>query len=200
MTTHFHGCNNLVTITTFIFFLVGSPAVAGRDNPLVEIMSSGEELVQMAGYGEEKLSSVLVSGALVAVSCHTIEKTSKSNWVRGTTDEFGDFLMDLPSHLHAIPNLDKRCLVKVLRLPNNPLCHPGFSRKQLTRLKLSSVGNGIRTYTTRSLHLTPKPPQGCTHTVIEKDKGAPLKTYGNRKIGKWPQLIWMVLQSLHLSG
>lgn len=25
----------------------------------------------------------------------------------GVTDEFGDFMIDLPSHLHAIPNLER---------------------------------------------------------------------------------------------
>ncbi|KAL7244464.1 hypothetical protein ACSBR1_016667 [Camellia fascicularis] len=180
--TRFLGCNNnLVIIMSsilffFFFFFIGAPAaVAGVENPLVEL-SGRDELVRIAGYGEEKLSTVLVSGtvlceacfdekartdprpvsgALVAVSCYTSEKTTKSNWVDSKTDEFGDFLIDLPSHLHAIPNLNKRCLVKVLQLPKNSLCHPNFTGKH-TGLKLSSVGNGIRTYTAENLNLTPK--------------------------------------------
>ncbi|KAG5516252.1 hypothetical protein RHGRI_037073 [Rhododendron griersonianum] len=196
MLSHFHGCNNLVTmimtfIPIFFFFLFGSSpaAAAGREiNPLVEI-SSREDLMQMAGYGEERLSTVLisgtvfchetcqgekaridphpVSGALVAVSCHTSGKTSKSNWVEVSTDEFGDFLIDLPSHLHAIPNLGKRCVVKVLRLPKHSLCHPAFTGNQ-TVLKLSSSGNGIRTYTAESLNLSPKPSEGCTKETPKK--------------------------------
>jgi len=197
MHSHFHGCNNLVTmIMTFaliLFFFFGSPAaVAGREiNPLVEI-SSREDLAQMAGYGEEKLSTVLisgtvfchetchpekartdprpVSGALVAVSCHTNEKTSKSNWVEVTTDEIGDFLIDLPSHLHAIPNLDKRCSVKVLWLPEDSRCHPAFTGMQ-AGLKLSSVENNIRTYTAQGIRLTPKPSQGCRNKADSEEKG-----------------------------
>ena len=30
------------------------------------------------------------------------------------TDEFGGFIVDLPSRLHAIPNLEKICRVKIL--------------------------------------------------------------------------------------
>ncbi|KAL6990620.1 hypothetical protein U1Q18_008736 [Sarracenia purpurea var. burkii] len=201
--SHFRGCNNLVTIMTsvlnfisfffffFFFFLVGDPVVAGPDNYLVERFSR-EELVQIAGYGEEKLSTVLisgtllcqscydeeaqthshpVSGALVSVSCNTRRKSSKSNWVEGTTDDFGDFIVDLPSHLHGITNLDRRCLVKVLRLPKNSLCHPTFTGKQ-KGLKLSSVGNGIRTYTAEILYLTPKTLllQRCTNRVDHSEE------------------------------
>ena len=37
-------------------------------NPLVEF-SSREELAEMAGYGEEKLSTVLVSGTVLCEAC-----------------------------------------------------------------------------------------------------------------------------------
>ncbi|KAF8414261.1 hypothetical protein HHK36_002261 [Tetracentron sinense] len=148
----------------FLFFL--KPSTAGRENPLFEL-STREDLMQMAGYGEEKLSSVLVtatvlceacldgeselrarpiSGALVAVTCKTGGKCKRSNWVEGTTDEYGDLIIDLPSHIHATPNLDKACVVKVLRLPKNTLCGRVFGGKP-KGIKLSSFGNGIRTYT-----------------------------------------------------
>ncbi|XP_057470678.1 uncharacterized protein LOC130759553 [Actinidia eriantha] len=201
MVSHFLGCNNLVSLMflmfmSFLMFLA-TPAMAGRQiNPLVEF-SSREELAEMAGYGEEKLSTVLISGtvlcetcsdengqtnpqtmsgALVAVSCHTNQKTSKSNWVESTTDEFGDFLIDLPSHLHAIPNLGKRCLVKILRLPKNSPCHPAFTGKQ-TGLKLSSTANGIRTYTAENLYLTRKTSPQCVFAGNEEGKSALVKAY-----------------------
>ncbi|GFZ10636.1 pollen Ole e 1 allergen and extensin family protein [Actinidia rufa] len=253
MVSHFLGCNNLVRLMFLMFmsflFLQATPAMAGRQiNPLVEF-SSREELAEMAGYGEEKLSTVLVSGtvlceacsdengqtnpqtmsvlwgggedskssvdtgvagkrmkvavgrlsdlrdknrrktgrscfgtalqwssALVAVSCHTNQKTSKSNWVESTTDEFGDFLIDLPSHLHAIPNLDKRCLVKISRLPKNSPCHPAFTGKQ-TGLKLSSAANGIRTYTAENLYLTRKTSPKCMFAGNGEGKSALVKAY-----------------------
>ncbi|KAK3039807.1 hypothetical protein RJ639_027120 [Escallonia herrerae] len=186
MMNHFRGCNNLVITMSliflfFCFFFLGTPVIAaGRENPLVEL-SSAEDLTEVAGYGEEKLSTVLVSGTIlceacldekarlpprpvsgaqVAVSCHTGGRKRKSKIVRGSTDEFGDFLIDLPSHLHAIPNLEKLCLLKVLQLPKNSLCRPAFTVKH-KRIKLSSVGNGIRTYTAQRIHLTPKPSAPC---------------------------------------
>ncbi|XP_052180914.1 uncharacterized protein LOC127794068 [Diospyros lotus] len=202
MTSHFRGYGNLMKIMFIIFFLLlGNPAVAGRENPSVELFTR-DELVKMAGYGEEKLSTVLisgsvlcrptscsddrpptnpqaVSGALVAISCHTSGKTSKSNWVESTTDEFGDFLIDLPSHLHAIPSLDKRCLVKLLRLPKNSSCSPpaAFTGTH-AGLKLSSVGNGVRTYTAESLYLT-KPSRRCANAENTEGKGALLETFLN---------------------
>ncbi|XP_059624833.1 uncharacterized protein LOC132268112 [Cornus florida] len=189
MMSHFCGCNKFMMIIMFLMFIfsffLGTPVVAGREiNPLVEL-SSREDLVQMAGYGEDRLSTVLVSGTLlcedclddqktplhprpvsgasVAVSCLVCRKTKKSILIRGTTDEYGDFLIDLPSHLHAIPNLEKICLVRVLQLPKDSLCRPdpAFTGKHKA-IKLSSVGNGIRTYTAQRIHLTQKPSEACT--------------------------------------
>ncbi|XAR65761.1 hypothetical protein NMG60_11009981 [Bertholletia excelsa] len=200
--SYFRGsCNNILMSFLFLsaFFLVlGAPAaMAARENPLVDF-SSRDELVKMAGYGEEKLSTVLisgtlvcsscshdnkaqtdpgtVSGALVAVSCQGSGKITKPSWVEGSTDEFGDFLVDLPSHLHAIPNLDKRCVVKVLRMPRNSLCYPSFTGKQ-TGLRLSSLQNGIRIYSAETIYLTPKPLRECTNRVDIREGGASVKAY-----------------------
>ncbi|KAI4296049.1 hypothetical protein L6164_036039 [Bauhinia variegata] len=155
-----HGCHTLVLL--FLCFVGGSPA-AGEDNSLF-MLTSREEMVQMAGYGEERLSTVLVtgsvqcdaalhahswpiSGALVAVNCHShaSKRKDKSVVARGVTDEFGDFIIDLPSHLHAIPDLEKICSVKVRRIPKGSMCRP-TSVKRHKGLILSSFGNGIRTY------------------------------------------------------
>ncbi|KAF4368800.1 hypothetical protein CsatB_012552 [Cannabis sativa] len=144
---------------------------------------NGEELSSIAGYGEEKLSTVLVtgsvlcetclhaahlhawpvSGALVGVTCHINGQKGKSSWIKGVTDEYGDFTIDLPSHLHAIPHLDRKCSVKILRIPKNSLCKPAYVKRHKS-LSLSSVGNGIRTYdagTVRFQHLTSTTKQGC---------------------------------------
>lgn len=122
--------------------------------------------MKLAGYGEDKLSTVIVmgtllcqlelrdsqtiAGALVGVKCMVGSKNRKMNWAHGTTDEDGSFLIDVPSHLHAIPDLDKVCLVRVLRLPKNSLCRPTARNKGI---RLSSIGNGIRRYTAGNLRL-----------------------------------------------
>ena len=55
---------------SFLFLLVlATPAMARRQiNPLVEL-PSGEKLAEMAGYGEEKLSTVMVSGTVLCEAC-----------------------------------------------------------------------------------------------------------------------------------
>ncbi|GAV59843.1 Pollen_Ole_e_I domain-containing protein [Cephalotus follicularis] len=179
--SYFQGCHNLVMLIFFIVIIRTSMADVG--NPLSFELSSREELVQLAGYGEEKLSTVLVSGtllceaclhghphlqawpisgALVGVHCHARGRR-KSSCLQGVTDEYGDFLIDLPSHLHAIPNLDKTCSVTVLRLPHNSQCRSAYVKKR-KGLRLSSFGNGIRTYTAGRLrlhHSTSKPSHAC---------------------------------------
>lgn len=99
------------------------------------------------------------AGASVAVFCGTSGKSRKS-WARGTTDEYGDFLIDLPSCLHAIPNLEKVCLVKVLHLPKNSDCRPAFTGKQ-KGIKLLSIEDGSRAYTANTINLTTKPSKTC---------------------------------------
>ncbi|KAJ6870054.1 hypothetical protein NC652_035839 [Populus alba x Populus x berolinensis] len=188
--SYFSGCNNLTMITNFIstifiiFTITFQASMAKAENPLQEF-SNREELVQLAGYGEEKLSTVLVtgtilceaclnggaqlhawpvSGALVYVECHTGGKWSKTSSSQAMTDEYGDFLIDLPSHLHGIPNLERTCSVKVPRLPQNSVCRPAHARKQKA-LELSSVVNGIRNYSAgeiKFLQVTSKPLQACT--------------------------------------
>ncbi|KAJ0081714.1 hypothetical protein Patl1_09593 [Pistacia atlantica] len=185
--SYFLGCCGSRFLIVFSLFclLQASTAEEGNVNGnLLYQLSTREELVQMAGYGEEKLSTVLVtgtvlceaclhgedqlrswpiSGALVTVYCHNSHRRTISK-SQAVTDEYGDFMIDLPSHLHAIPHLEKSCSVKVLRLPRNSLCRPTYINRH-RGLVLSSVGNGIRTYATgrmRFLHSTSKPLRGCT--------------------------------------
>lgn len=99
----------------------------------------------------------------MAVNCQKDGKKSRSGLAVGVTDEFGDFIIDLPSHLHAIPNLEKTCSIKVLRIPKSSPCRPASVRKQ-KGIRLSSVGNSIRTYSAgriRFLHLTSRPLEAC---------------------------------------
>ncbi|KAL5575823.1 hypothetical protein UlMin_017522 [Ulmus minor] len=174
-----------------ILFFLGASKANELENPIFG-SSSRDEMVQIAGYGEERLSTVLItgsvhceaclhedqlhawpiSGAMVAVNCHLNGKKRKSSLVRGFTDEYGDFTIDLPSELHATPKLDKICAVKVLHIPKNSACRPTHVRRH-KELKLSSVGNGIRTYDAGSFrfqHLTSTPKQACARKGIKNAK------------------------------
>ncbi|GAU14728.1 hypothetical protein TSUD_203770 [Trifolium subterraneum] len=147
--------------------VLGFPTPGVEDYHNLFGSSSREEVVEIAGYGEKKLSTVLITGslhceadnhhpdawpipgALVAVNCesHASERKGKSMVAKGVTDEFGDFMVDLPSYLHAIPNLEKICRVKVRRIPKGLRCRPARHIKKHNGLfKLSTIGNGIRTY------------------------------------------------------
>ncbi|XP_043691915.1 uncharacterized protein LOC122642481 [Telopea speciosissima] len=147
-----------------------SAARPEKENRLVEL--SREEFVEMAGYGEDKLSSVLVTGAVlceasvdgdsepharpvsgakVAVVCNSVRQNMKPDSI-ALTDKYGDFIIDLPSHLHAIPNLEKACTLRVLDLPKSSPCNRVFVRKP-KGIRLASLGNGIRTYTTETITL-----------------------------------------------
>ncbi|KAK4259155.1 hypothetical protein QN277_005515 [Acacia crassicarpa] len=189
-TTSFCGSHTLMILLLLcfvLFFLIQSP-VTGEDvvdGDFSELLSR-EEMVQMAGYGEEKLSTVLVTGsvhceahnfhgkadhqlhawpipgALVAVNCHShgSERREKSTVAQGVTDEYGEFMIDLPSYLHAIPNLEKICRVRVHQIPKNSKCQPDNVNKRLKKLILSTFGNGIRTYSAGNLrfqHSNSKP-------------------------------------------
>lgn len=93
----------------------------------------------------------MVEGARIGVGCRTNEEsTRKTNWTCGTTDEFGEFMVDLPSHLHAAPWLEESCMVRVLLMPKECLCrsNPGMVFRDL---KLSSGGNNIRVYSAGTL-------------------------------------------------
>ncbi|KAJ9566313.1 hypothetical protein OSB04_002279 [Centaurea solstitialis] len=170
-----------------IFFLLLG---AMGEKPLVEVLYTRDELTNLAGYGEQKLSTVVVAGTLlcdsfsgsslihshpipgasVVVACRANKKTSK---IGGKTDEYGDFLIDLPSHLHAIPNMEKRCIVRVVEVPKKSGCHHHHHRalikhKAAAGIKLLSSGNGIRTYTTHAngIHFTHKQQHSHPFTKI----------------------------------
>ncbi|VFQ97810.1 unnamed protein product [Cuscuta campestris] len=181
----------LAFATMIVLAILEIPAAA---NPLLFEHSSGrEELAAIGGYGEEKLSTVIiygtvlchpcgggrhphllrlkphpVSGAWVVVSCKTDEKEKKllgrRRWggieEEKKTDENGEFLIDLPSHLHAIPDMEKACTVSVVRLPNDSACNNHPTTFTNTRpaaaaaIKLTSNKEGTRSYTTHNITLS----------------------------------------------
>ncbi|KAG4143840.1 hypothetical protein ERO13_D06G217400v2 [Gossypium hirsutum] len=197
-----------MTIVFFFLFLQQTPlmAVAAKleedhfiikNKPTLYDFSSRDEMVHLAGYGEEKLSTVLVtgtvlceachqrrrrdpqpqlrswpiSGALVSVKCETPSKT-KSGTTPATTDEYGDFMIDLPSHLHGVADLQKICTVKVIGIPKESMCRPAFVKKH-EHLRLSSVRNGIRTYTAgriRFQDIMSKPSKSCITRATNTNK------------------------------
>ncbi|RZR91089.1 hypothetical protein BHM03_00019176 [Ensete ventricosum] len=130
------------------------------------------ELVRVTGYGDERLSIVLVTGtvlcietvkftdinlavsegAKVAVACKT-EGRRKLSWAYGLTDDDGEFIVDLPSHLHANPKLEEDCIVRVLRVPKKGSFCDLVAGVRSNHITLSSVGESIRVYTAGTLIL-----------------------------------------------
>ncbi|KAJ4957033.1 hypothetical protein NE237_013816 [Protea cynaroides] len=175
--SRYHGCISIsINLVVFLIMNIGmrTSSTAAQEQPLMEL-SSHKDLVDMAGYGEERLSSVIVagtllcdaclhgksesgsfpiSGAKVAITCKKGRKMRKSICAQGRTDEYGDFIIDLPSNLHAIPRLEKVCFVKVVALPKNSPCRRVLHVKS-KGIRLSSVGNGIRTYTPGKMRFQP---------------------------------------------
>jgi hypothetical protein len=69
-----------------------------------------------------------------------------------TTDEYGNFTIDLPPQLHATPDLEKACTVKVLQLPADS-CRLRHRTGDTYGLRLSSVEDGVRAYTAGVIRL-----------------------------------------------
>ncbi|RLN38977.1 uncharacterized protein C2845_PM01G46180 [Panicum miliaceum] len=141
----------------------------------MELYFSPAELARIAGYGEEPVSLVLVSGqvacelclrpgsdllafelpgAKVALLCKTDGPNDQvADSAFATTDAFGNFTIDLPSQLHATANLERACTVKVLQLPADSSCRLRHCPSTTYGLRLSSEEDGIRAYTTGVIRL-----------------------------------------------
>ncbi|CAO2842398.1 unnamed protein product [Amaranthus hypochondriacus] len=159
-------------------------------------ISNRDEIVQVAGYGEEKLSTVLItgtvfcnkaclaskqllqvspkpiSGALVGAKCRTDKRDKSPSWTKAVTDKYGEFIIDLPSHLHSIQNLEKMCSVTILELPIDSPCHDSVYVGIYRDMELASFGNGIRTYTTgrmEILHTMSGTSQACIKEQEEQE-------------------------------
>ncbi|KAL7088492.1 hypothetical protein ACP275_13G129800 [Erythranthe tilingii] len=168
----------ILFVFIFVVFLqIKETAAVGKLDFLGEL-SGREELVKWAGYGEEKLSTVViggkllchagavakdktsiqpypVSGAVMGVVCGGKGKKKGLIWAgRGSTDSSGEFQIDVPSRLHAIPNLQNICHVRVLLLPSSSPCRQSCTRNHSKKtIKLDSVDEGVRSYTTHNIHL-----------------------------------------------
>lgn len=180
-----------------LFAAVAAAKAAGAPSTSMEAYFSAEELVRIAGYGEEPVSTVLVSGQILCVLClrpgsdlltfqlpgSKVAVTCKSegpntstmaaNSAFATTDESGNFTIELPSRLHATPNLEDACSVTVLTLPPDSACHAGHSPGSPYRLQpSSSEEDGVRTYTTGSIWLqhNDTPSEECVQEESRSDQ------------------------------
>lgn len=131
---------------------------------------SRTEMVEMAGYGEQKLSSVIIKGSLlcdtspphlhsiaipgatVAIKCHTGYKR-RSKWIKAITGDLGEFEIDLPSQFHAVPDLENTCVVKPIHVPELYRCYHNSSNNTHKRIKYFSSTNSIRVYTSGKIRL-----------------------------------------------
>ena len=108
---------------------------------------------------------VFVIGALVGAKCRTDKRDKSPSWTKAVTEKYGEFIIDLPSHLHSIQNLEKMCSVTILELPIDSPCHDSVYVGIYRDMELASFGNGIRTYTTgrmELLHTMSGTSQACT--------------------------------------
>ncbi|KAG2302116.1 hypothetical protein Bca52824_030767 [Brassica carinata] len=140
------------------FFLFDLAFAAGK-------IWSRTDMVEMAGYGEQKLSSVIITGSLlcdtsrsiaipgatVAIKCQTGYKR-RSKWIKAVTNDLGEFEIDLPSQLHAVPDLENTCVVKPIHVPELYRCHLNSTNTH-KRIKLVSSTNGFRVYTSGKIRL-----------------------------------------------
>lgn len=159
------------TSPLLLTILLLGTAVAAAGRPM-ELYFSPAELARVAGYGEELVSSVSVNGQVacelclrpgsdlltfelpgskVAVTCATEGPNTIANSAFATTDEYGNFTIELPSRLHATPSLENACSVKVLELPPDSACRVSGSRSY--GLLLTSSEDGRRVYTTGVIRL-----------------------------------------------
>ncbi|KAK6265124.1 hypothetical protein SCA6_020558 [Theobroma cacao] len=67
MVSYFCDCKTLGVVVMLL--LIQSSMAESDEHPLLYESSSREEMMQMAGYGEEKLSTVLVTGTVLCEAC-----------------------------------------------------------------------------------------------------------------------------------
>ncbi|CAN7079240.1 unnamed protein product [Brassica oleracea var. botrytis] len=89
--------------------------------------------------------------ATVAIKCHTGYKR-RSKWIKAVTDDLGEFEIDLPSQLHAIPDMENTCVVKPVHVPKLYRCNHRSTNTH-KRIKLVSSTNGFRVYTSGKIKL-----------------------------------------------
>lgn len=80
--SNFCGSHNLVMFTIcFMIFTITATSMATdiEEDPLYEL-NSQEEMVHLAGYGEEKLSTVLVTGSVQCQACLHGHEAQLTEW------------------------------------------------------------------------------------------------------------------------
>lgn len=132
---------------------------------LTKSIKGRAESIGFAGYGEEKLSSVVVvgnvvcdtclkhqfsqesshviAGVLLALDCSINRKTTATVNV-GESDEYGDFTVEVPSFFHLDERVMNRCSLRLLSSPEDSCNTPSTTAP--SKLVLLSNSNGIRTY------------------------------------------------------
>ncbi|KAK3139836.1 hypothetical protein QOZ80_5AG0391320 [Eleusine coracana subsp. coracana] len=118
----------------------------------MELYFSPAELARIAGYGEELVSSVTVSGQ---VTCELCIRPGADLLAFELPGAKVAVICESAGHnqLHATPNLEKACTVKVLQLPIDSSCRFLHRHRSTYGLRLSSQEDGIRTYTTGVIRL-----------------------------------------------
>ncbi|KAE8655727.1 hypothetical protein F3Y22_tig00117021pilonHSYRG00286 [Hibiscus syriacus] len=117
-------------------FLEQSSLMATDDivirKPKSHELSSRDELVHMAtsfmAHFRFHFCHFISIWAMVIVKCETPCKTL-SYTTQATTDEYGDCIFDLPSHLHGVINLEKVCSVKTIQIPKKSMCRTAPVKK-----------------------------------------------------------------------
>jgi hypothetical protein len=154
---------------------------------LIKSIKGRAESIEFAGYGEEKLSKVVVvgnvfcntclkhqfsqenshviTGALVALECSINRKTTASVTV-AESDEYGDFSVDVPSAFHPEERMN-RCSVRLLNSPEGSCNAPSTTAP--SKVALIANSNGVRTYTAGSLSYQPQDiPRFCYMETVRK--------------------------------
>lgn len=108
----------------------------------------------------------------MVVTCTIEGPNTAANSAYATTNEYGNFTIELPSRLHATPSLENACSVKVLELPPDSACRVGGGRGSSHGLRLSSSDGSVRTYTTGVIRLQHDgtPSDKCLHEEDTSDR------------------------------
>ncbi|KAL5715608.1 hypothetical protein ACHQM5_017406 [Ranunculus cassubicifolius] len=131
-----------------MFFLFLASLVKGQE---ASMAIKGKVVCKACFDVERGLHTLQASGAMVAISCRHGKRMMN---IQNRTNEFGEFIIELPSQLHGIHHLEKACVVDVVELHQNSPCRLPIRR--LKKIKLLSNRNNVRTYTTGKIRLQHK--------------------------------------------
>ncbi|KAL5715607.1 hypothetical protein ACHQM5_017405 [Ranunculus cassubicifolius] len=136
------------SVLMFFLFLRVSSLVKGHEEKISSVVVKGKVVCKACFDVEHGLHILPASGAVVAISCRNGKKMMK---IQNRTNQYGDFIIELPSHLHGVHHLEKACVVKVLKLSQNSPCRLPIRR--LKKIKLLSNRNNVRAYTIGTIRL-----------------------------------------------